>query len=445
MSPREKKFCAMVNSHSLYSTYSISSNIDEIDLNQKSIEFTSLADGHEEIKYKFIGVSGVYKLTNKNYPSRAEVNRVDTIYSKQTLNLNCKQISSHSSQCTSFILQLPDGEKRSIPRDFIEWFRGFTDGEGAFIIGRKADYYIFTFSITMHIDDACVLNFIYETLGIGTVFVYTKTNRAVFMVRAQEQIQVLIDIFTAHPLNTTKHLNFLAFTSAFKLYRAANVKKDVFLEVENIRANINSKRTNFEMPDTLIPKFTKYWFLGFTEGDGSFYVNKRYYQLGFSIDQKENRPFMGALANYLNNLGTIKGVQSFCNLYSEGNVCTLKITREDALHLVIIPLFDSVTWRSKKFTDYQDWKAILRIKQKFFHYTPKGRDLIERILAQMNNKRLSTSETPRVNRTFMLSDIADLLNQPINAELRDGKIWIKSDNRFLKRPSAYQKGLLGDS
>lgn len=199
------------------------------------------------------------------------------------------------------------------------------------------------------------------------------------------------------------------------------------------------------MPVTVVPKFTKYWILGFTEGDGSFYVNKRDYQLGFSIDQKENKPFMESLAKYLNDLGSIKGIQSFCNLYLEGSVCTLKISREDALDTVIIPLFDLVIWRSKKFKDYQDWKAILRIKQKFLHYTPEGRDLIERILAQMNNKRLSTSKTPRVNRALLLSDIADLLNQPINAELRHGKIWIKSDNRFLKRPSVYQKSLLGNS
>lgn len=100
----------MVNSHRLYSTYSISSNIDEIDLNQKSIEFTSLADGHEEIKYKFIGVSGVYKLTNKNYLSGSKKNKVSIWYDEQTLKLSCKQTSLHSSHCTSFAFQLPNGK-----------------------------------------------------------------------------------------------------------------------------------------------------------------------------------------------------------------------------------------------------------------------------------------------------------------------------------------------
>ena len=96
----------------------------------------------------------------------------------------------------SFTIQLPNGVKRILSRDFIEWFRGFTDGEGAFLIGRKEKYYSFTFAITLHMDDVYVLNYICETLGIGSVYVYTKINHAIFQVRAQEEIQIIIDIFT---------------------------------------------------------------------------------------------------------------------------------------------------------------------------------------------------------------------------------------------------------
>lgn len=68
LSPMVKKIGIIVSR--LYSTHSVGSNIDEIGLNKKSLEFASLEEGYEEIKYKFIGVSGVYKLTNKNEPSR---------------------------------------------------------------------------------------------------------------------------------------------------------------------------------------------------------------------------------------------------------------------------------------------------------------------------------------------------------------------------------------
>ena len=52
-----------------YSTNSIHQalcDVDSID-NNESIKFASLEDACEQIKYKFIGVSGVYKLTYKKW------------------------------------------------------------------------------------------------------------------------------------------------------------------------------------------------------------------------------------------------------------------------------------------------------------------------------------------------------------------------------------------
>ncbi len=69
MSPKVKKIGSFGSSRP-YSTYSVrSSNIDEID-NNKPIKFDSLEQACEQIKFKYIGVSGVYKLTNKNEPGR---------------------------------------------------------------------------------------------------------------------------------------------------------------------------------------------------------------------------------------------------------------------------------------------------------------------------------------------------------------------------------------
>jgi predicted GIY-YIG superfamily endonuclease len=42
--------------------------VDNLDIIE-SIKFDSLEQGCEEIKFKYIGVSGVYKLTNKNDPN----------------------------------------------------------------------------------------------------------------------------------------------------------------------------------------------------------------------------------------------------------------------------------------------------------------------------------------------------------------------------------------
>ena len=67
MSPKFKNFGSFSRQYSTYSGNT--SNLDEIN-NNKSIKFDSLEQGCEQIKYKYLGVSGVYKLTNKNDLSR---------------------------------------------------------------------------------------------------------------------------------------------------------------------------------------------------------------------------------------------------------------------------------------------------------------------------------------------------------------------------------------
>nr|QID42325.1 GIY-YIG endonuclease [Fusarium culmorum] len=58
-------------SNRFYSTSSVDKNILDVDnLDQiESIKFDSLEQGCEEIKFKYLGVSGVYKLINKNDPN----------------------------------------------------------------------------------------------------------------------------------------------------------------------------------------------------------------------------------------------------------------------------------------------------------------------------------------------------------------------------------------
>ena len=89
LSPKVKKFG---NTSRLYSTHSKSSNLDKID-NLKSIRFDSLESGCQQIKYEFIGVSGVYRLTNKRDSSRFYIGSSTDLarrmeeYNKLTLGL----------------------------------------------------------------------------------------------------------------------------------------------------------------------------------------------------------------------------------------------------------------------------------------------------------------------------------------------------------------------
>lgn len=94
--------------------------------------------------------------------------------------LTCQILDNYDSH---FII-LPEGKQISFHSDFIEWFRGFTDAQGCFLIVKSANTFAFRFLIKLHADDAPVLDFIQNNLGIGRVTIYLSS--AIFAITAQK-------------------------------------------------------------------------------------------------------------------------------------------------------------------------------------------------------------------------------------------------------------------
>jgi len=83
-----------------YSTNTVNNNLSETDKRSRSIKFDSLHEGCEQIKFKYLGVSGVYKLTNKNDHSRFYIGSSNNLarrmeeYNKLTKGLSNPRSSS---------------------------------------------------------------------------------------------------------------------------------------------------------------------------------------------------------------------------------------------------------------------------------------------------------------------------------------------------------------
>lgn len=347
---------------------------------------------------------------------------------------------------------------------FFEWFVGLTDGEGLFIISivNKGSSCSFKFEIGLHKDDINMLYYIQKELGLGRVA--TFGNAAYFTISTKDEIALLLNIFAQYPLKSNKALNYLNFKQAFELYTNKGKILDVIEDIKILKNNMNSNRTDFEMSDYYLNHpivITPNWLLGFVEGEGSFFVLRRpssnSYSLVFGLTQSyTNLELMKAIRDYFNNLPSlsdslIEGVQIkgwrsqekpvFAHIYVENksnktnnkqsDMVILNITRSEYLSNVLIPLFDSMIWHSKKYLDFQDWKVIFSIKEKGLHYLSEGEELIGLILSQMNTKRLSTYNTKLVDREELNAGIEKLLAQPSNYEVKeDGRIWIISENKY---------------
>jgi len=329
--------------------------------------------------------------------------------------------------------------------NFYSWLAGFTDAEGMFYIKltESEKNAVFSFKISLHVDDVSVLEFIQKTLGFGKVY---TSEKASFIVSNQKELKNLIDIFSKYNLNTTKHLNFLGFKKAFELYTSSKTKSlEVMEEIKHIKNNMNKLRVEFVFPQDYKIKLNDYWVLGFVEGEGSFsIVKKNNYKLRFSVGQSsKDLNLMEFLKGYFINLAIAKGFNELdiaIGLYRSKmknyeDMLSIDIRDSNFIENVIIPFFDNLShsWRSKKYLDFQDFKFVLNLRNKGAQFTEEGVEVLDLILSQMNNNRLSSSlcSNNSITREQLILKIEDLLNKPSNLEIKeDGRIFIKNLNKF---------------
>lgn len=163
----------------------------------------------------------------------------------------------------------------SLDRRFLEWFVGFTDGEGNFHI-RLTDfkdtnykYAQFTFQINLHKDEIEVLEYIKNTLKCGHIS-KSKDKVNYFVNDINSLLYVIIPIFNYVNLNSSKYHHFKLFEKAVLL-----TENKYHLSTEGKLAIIGYKKEMTGMKNKWIPgsisdriNITKYWLAGFIDAEG---------------------------------------------------------------------------------------------------------------------------------------------------------------------------------
>ncbi len=307
---------------------------------------------------------------------------------------------------------------KGLPLDstFLQWFVGFTDAEGNFIINPLKNTklvvsrFSFMFKITLHQDDEAVLKYINDKLGIGGVRYYKK--ECIFNVTDKEGIALLISIFDKYNLNTTKHLDFLDFKEAFYIYwnREKNSNESLLSSVKEkileLKNKMNTNRINYDRPLNSPIIITKNWLLGFIEGDGSFFIRRDTLTPIFAIEVTGVQiPVLVQIKEFLeNSLGfdqyslfklknsSIIAVTTNKARYNSKSSVSITISNISVLNNYFIPLFKETEFLTKKGKDFKDFKTICKIIYKGAHRKEYIRSLILKLANTMNNFRLSTNK-----------------------------------------------------
>lgn len=107
---------------------------------------------------------------------------------------------------------------------FGHWFAGFVDGEGCFYIAdlgaSRPGVLRPRFSLTLRCDDRPLIDRLRNEINVGTIHEYEPAGpgkRVVrFVVQSQSDCEILVALFTAHPLRSKKARDFAIWAKAVK-------------------------------------------------------------------------------------------------------------------------------------------------------------------------------------------------------------------------------------
>ena len=230
-------------------------------------------------------------------------------------------------------LNIPD-------KKFLEWFIGFSEGEGSFIVAKRGDL---SFVITQSSSDIEVLNYIKDNLGFGSIIKQSiKQNTHRFIIQDSKNLFLICLLFNGNIVFPTRKARFLIFLAAF------NEKL--------IKKNLN---TIIPIDTCVIPTLEDRWLSGITEGEGSFTCsllsNSSAFRYRFILTQKweANKYVFEHLVKIFNQ----HSIEGSVVAHNANNVWELRINGLKNCKGLFI-YFDNYNLISKKKDSYLKWKAL---------------------------------------------------------------------------------------
>ena len=254
---------------------------------------------------------------------------------------------------------------------FLEWFIGFTEGEGSFTVAKRGDL---AFVITQSTMDIECLNFIKDNLGFGKVIKQSiKNNTHRFVVQDIKNLIILCNLFNGNMVFPTRNAKFIIFLSA--------------VNEKLLKKNMNK----ISIIDNLVlPSLNDAWLSGISDGEASFTCSilsepNRGYRFRYILTQKwdSNKPTLELINKLFGINGDTGAVYSHHESKNNFNIWELRINGVKNCEK-IFEYFDKFTLNTKKGLSYIKWKEVHYKLKNGEHLIPEKRLEIKDLCKKIN-------------------------------------------------------------
>lgn len=250
---------------------------------------------------------------------------------------------------------------------FLEWFIGFVEGDGSFIISKNKIY----FDITQSLVDISILYKIKSQLGFGKILERKELERfvGVYYITGKDNFTRLIHIFNGNLICEYKKNQFKLWLDQYNIQYNENIK---YID-RNIKLNLNNG-----------------WLSGFIDTEGSFSArikNCKTSRIGkqvfteFSISQKHSEVLIKIKSLFIIH----KNNNKYVTYDKSWDGYRFNLSNKKIL-IILIKYLNKFPLLTIKQTKYKNWLNIHQACQINKHQTPEGLLEISKLIIKLNKE-----------------------------------------------------------
>lgn len=253
-------------------------------------------------------------------------------------------------------------------KKFLEWFLGFFEGDGSFILVKRGDISVV---ITLSEKDINILNYIKKNINMGNIILQSKKDKTYrWVVNKRKNIYLLSLLFNGNLVLPLRYAKF-----------------NIFLAKLNEKLLKNNEPLIIFKHYCKLPNLDNSWITGFIDAEGCFSIsllsNNNKFNIVFSISQKHeiNKYVLNYILYLFNNSFNKKLGQVYPHL--KENVWELRINSLSN-NLLLINYFKDNPLLTIKLNSYNKFTLILRLIKEGKHLIPEERLKIKELCKKIN-------------------------------------------------------------